>query len=39
MLRMKREQWDDVIGTNLTGEVFFFFFFLLGGLRVSREKE
>lgn len=31
MLRMKREQWDDVIGTNLTGEVFFSFFFCSAG--------
>ena len=33
MLRMKKEQWDDVIGTNLTGEeilkFFFFFFFFV----------
>lgn len=32
MLRMKREQWDEVIGTNLTGEIsiiFSPFFFLV----------
>ena len=33
MLRMKKEQWDDVIGTNRTGEeilkFFFFFFFFV----------
>ena len=38
MLRMKKEQWDDVIGTNLTGEeILKFFFFFFGFCARQRE--
>ena len=42
MLRMKKEQWDDVIGTNLTGEEilkFFFFFFFSFFFSESRQRQ
>ena len=42
MLRMKKEQWDDVIGTNLTGEEilkFFFFFFFFSFFLENQDKD
>ena len=42
MLRMKKEQWDDVIGTNLTGEEilkFFFFFFFFCFFLENQDKD